>query len=524
MRWNPKSVVAVAVVAATPILGAVHARSLGAKLPVAPPKPGAGFEAFAPAVKMRVDGKWVRVESNGFPDHELMTGIRTWQQQVPLPQDYTGDNAWSIPVKPVPAAEPMSAKNHFLRGAIALAANGVPIFNALNNRGVDSFRAGELDAFGGHSGRADDYHYHTAPLHLQANVGPRNPIAWALDGYPLYGENEPDGTPRGKLDEFNGHSTAELGYHYHGTKTYPYINGGFHGEVQEIEGQVDPQPRASGVRPDTPPLPGARIVGFECKGNNSFTLRYTVEGKPAKIDYRILPDRTIVFDYQYSDGTQEQQTYRPRGQRPGGGRQGGGQGGGQAGRQPQESAPPQGDRPAENRGAASRGARRTPDPEIVAPKPADFQLSIPGTQRGGSLPLDTTCDGAGTAPALAWKNAPAGTQSFALAVHHQPPGDEAPHVYWVLTGIPATTSERKAADTSIGKAGANTVKRQPGYAPPCSQGPGKKWYTFTLYALSANLEFPQSALTRDQLLKAIDGKVLGTAVLHLSHTRTSGDR
>jgi hypothetical protein len=30
-------------------------------------------------------------------------------------------------------------------------------------------------------------------------------------------------------------------------KTFPYLNGGFYGEVIELNGQVDPQPRAQGV-------------------------------------------------------------------------------------------------------------------------------------------------------------------------------------------------------------------------------------------------------------------------------------
>ena len=65
--------------------------------------------------------------------------------------------------------------------------NGVPIFNAPNNRGEDAFLIGELDDWGGHAGRADDYHYHAAPLHLQEIVGDAAPIAYALDGYPIYG-------------------------------------------------------------------------------------------------------------------------------------------------------------------------------------------------------------------------------------------------------------------------------------------------------------------------------------------------
>ena len=64
----------------------------------------------------------------------------------------------------------------------------------------------------------------------------------------------------GKLDEFGGHETKALGYHYHASLKYPFINGGFHGEVVERDGQVDPQPRTNGVRPALPPLPGARQI------------------------------------------------------------------------------------------------------------------------------------------------------------------------------------------------------------------------------------------------------------------------
>ena len=128
------------------------------------------------------------------PAHNMMVGITAWQQQVPLPQPYTGDNAWRIPLNPVPAKTPVAIRNRFLRGAIALAANGIPIFNPQNNRGEVSQDIGELDQWGGHCGRADDYHYHAAPLHLQTVLGQRLPIAYALDGYPIFGLSEPDGS------------------------------------------------------------------------------------------------------------------------------------------------------------------------------------------------------------------------------------------------------------------------------------------------------------------------------------------
>ena len=271
------------------------------------------FQAFAPQVKVRTDAEFLYVESISMPDHRMMVGITAWQQQVPIPQPYSGQNAWRIPLQPVVAAQPLSAKSHFFRGAIALAANGVPIFNPIKNDGrTDTFLAGELDEFGGHCGRADDYHYHIAPTHLQEAVGPGRPIALALDGYPLYGFNEPEGTPPGRLDELNGHSTPSLGYHYHATRAYPYLNGGFHGAVSEREGQVDPQPRAGGVRPALPPWRGAKITGFAPEGTNAFQLTVQSGNGTHRIRYTLNPDGGVTFVFTDAQGKATTETYSPR--------------------------------------------------------------------------------------------------------------------------------------------------------------------------------------------------------------------
>ena len=244
-----------------------------------------GFTAFAKSVKVFKSGKYYLVESNGIPAHQMMVGIKSWQQQVPTMQNYAGTNAWSIPIKPVIAANPISAKDHFLRGAIAIAVNGVPIFNALNNRGDDALLAGELDDWGGHCGRADDYHYHIAPTHLQGILGKKVPIAYALDGFPIYGETEVDGKKVNGLDGFNGHFDSKKNYHYHATKNYPYINGGFKGVVTELEGQVDPQAVTKAFRPAGEPLRGATITGLERVGDSTFDLKYTLNGGDYHVKY-----------------------------------------------------------------------------------------------------------------------------------------------------------------------------------------------------------------------------------------------
>jgi YHYH protein len=227
------------------------------------------------------------VESTGLPEHLMMIGITNWQQQFPLPQAYTGSNAWRIPLKGVLSDTPISAKTGLFRGAIALAINGVPIFNALNNRGEDAFLIGELDQWGGHCGRADDYHYHAAPLHLIAGASAATPLAVGLDGFPIYGLTEPDGSAVRALDAFNGHADDKDGYHYHATLTYPYINGGMRGKVSVVEGQVDPQASAKTVRPAGQPLRGASITAFSQTGPKAWRLQYKLGGATYQVDYAI---------------------------------------------------------------------------------------------------------------------------------------------------------------------------------------------------------------------------------------------
>ena len=45
-----------------------------------------GFSAFAKSVKVFKSDKYYLVESDGIPAHQMMVGIKSWQQQVPTVQ------------------------------------------------------------------------------------------------------------------------------------------------------------------------------------------------------------------------------------------------------------------------------------------------------------------------------------------------------------------------------------------------------------------------------------------------------
>ncbi len=228
----------------------------------------ASFAPFKPKVRYSWDENFFYEESDNMPDGmpNKMVGITAWQQQIPLPTSYFAGttnperdsasagygqpNYWRLPLRPTPSASPIPiSQGNFQRGAVALAANGIAIFNPKNNRGEVAYEIGELDAYGGHCGMADDYHYHIIPTHLLSAFGGvlsnDKPVAWALDGYPIYGFVEPDGTSRAPLDADGGHDIGNgWGYHYHaigtpttdaahphGTHQAPYLMSAFHGTV-----------------------------------------------------------------------------------------------------------------------------------------------------------------------------------------------------------------------------------------------------------------------------------------------------
>jgi hypothetical protein len=57
-------------------------------------------------------------------------------------------------------------------------------------------------------------------------------LGYAFDGYGIYGPFGEDGKRPSNLDSCNGHEDKTRGYHYHVTDKFPYIIGGYHGEVE----------------------------------------------------------------------------------------------------------------------------------------------------------------------------------------------------------------------------------------------------------------------------------------------------
>lgn len=137
----------------------------------------------------------------------------------------------------------------------------------------------------------------------------------------------------------------------------------------------------------------------------------------------------------------------------------------------------------------------------------------------GPIPGRYTCDGEDLSPALSWSGAPEGTRSFALIVQDpDAPDPAAPrmtYVHWVLYDIPSAASGL-AEDTATAGLPAGTrtgtndwgKKEWGGPCPPI----GRHRYYFRLFALDTTLG-DLGAATRDELERAMEGHILGSAEL-----------
>jgi hypothetical protein len=199
------------------------------------------------ATSITFDGTWVTIKTNDQPDHKSVY----WPTSNPLYEAFSGPTfnntnfvrnpnsilsqnfTIKIPVQPtVSATHPATPL-----GVIGIAIDGVPFFNqyAGPNQPLTN-EIGSFDQWWAHPQQTGVYHYHVEPKFLTTvRATPSSLMGFLLDGYPVYGPQESDGSAPAGLDVYHGHSHATVDYpagtyHYHFTQTAPYLNGnGFYG-------------------------------------------------------------------------------------------------------------------------------------------------------------------------------------------------------------------------------------------------------------------------------------------------------
>ena len=204
---------------------------------------------FDDNVKVRFTDSLMLVDSDGIPTHKTANYPNRDNPNRILKQNYH----FQIPLRPERARETTPLP----MGPIGVAINGIPFYNPYNAFRQDAVSGPHAEVFDSCCGHPDPmgrYHYHKYPVCVKSPFrdprGEHSPlIGLAFDGFAIYGPNDTDGQPAQGLDDCNGHTDEERGYHYHVTTKFPYILGAYRGVVEQSN--FDRGPR--GGRPPGPP-------------------------------------------------------------------------------------------------------------------------------------------------------------------------------------------------------------------------------------------------------------------------------
>jgi len=170
-------------------------------------------------------------------------------------------------------------------------------------------------------------------------------------------------------------------------------------------------------------------------------------------------------------------------------------------------------------GGQARGGGRGPaTPPLI--------MTSTAWEDGGVIPDKYTQAAGPTSPSpeLKWSQVPPGTQTFVLLMHDPEPvlnkGSKMDITHWLIWNIPGTAT---GLPENVGQGELPDGSRQVSLRSNSYMGPGAPagpfhHYTFELYALDSKLDVaqgtpPQAAETRTAVINAMDGHVLGKAVL-----------
>ncbi|WP_447045665.1 YbhB/YbcL family Raf kinase inhibitor-like protein [Vreelandella sp. H-I2] len=140
-----------------------------------------------------------------------------------------------------------------------------------------------------------------------------------------------------------------------------------------------------------------------------------------------------------------------------------------------------------------------------------LNVTSPAFANHQAIPSKHTGEGENVSPALAWKDAPEGTQGFAVICHDP----DAPlvkegvygFVHWVLYNLPGDITEL-TEKTAEGTPGVNDKGDVGYFGPMPPEGHGKHFYYFWVLALDHQTSLPEG-LTLAELLKELEPNLLG---------------
>jgi len=145
-----------------------------------------------------------------------------------------------------------------------------------------------------------------------------------------------------------------------------------------------------------------------------------------------------------------------------------------------------------------------------------IRISSPAFGDGGGIPVQFTADGRNDSPPLEWGDPPDGTRSFAL-VCDDPDAPRGTFTHWVVWNLPPACRHLGTGVSPAdgvadgGRQGKNGFGRL-GYGGPAPPPGPQHRYLFKLYALDTTVALDNGG-TKDQLLEAMRGRVIGEGIL-----------
>lgn len=172
---------------------------------------------------------------------------------------------------------------------------------------------------------------------------------------------------------------------------------------------------------------------------------------------------------------------------------------------------------------------RTESNPVPVELPRGFAVRSAAFRDGGMIPAFYTVDGRNYSPPLDFLNIPPGAAELVLTMSENLGDETPPRVHWVLCkidpevgAIPEAIERAEAPSTPIGAVQGANHWGEVGYRGPMPDpGTGASRYTFTLYALSEELDIEppnqrrrrpneeeRRPVTHDELLARMSGKII----------------
>jgi Raf kinase inhibitor-like YbhB/YbcL family protein len=141
---------------------------------------------------------------------------------------------------------------------------------------------------------------------------------------------------------------------------------------------------------------------------------------------------------------------------------------------------------------------------------------------GGPNKANPNCVGDNISPQLSWTNPPAGTKSFALIMFDADGRPPVGFVHWVAYGIaPSVTglAEGEGSKSSGKVVGGQNTPKLPGYFGPCPPPGTTHHYVLTLMATDLGPASLKEGMTREEVVKALDGHAKDAASLFATYAK-----